>query len=91
MTLYQAASRVWNADCTLDVTGRPSVSLWRGLTRLRCAHAAELIEVLFRVETSVDRRNIVLDGGPRPPRREEVFGAANLATCTMSNFLFINK
>jgi len=32
-----------------------------------CAKAAEWIDILFRVETFGDSRNIVLDGGPHPP------------------------
>jgi len=48
----------------IDDPGRLFVCLPRGFTRLRCANTAELIEVLPRVETLGDTRNIVLDESP---------------------------
>jgi len=45
----------------IDDPGRLSVSLPRGFIQLRCANTAERIEVLLRVETLGDPRNIVLD------------------------------
>jgi len=40
----------------------------------RCAKAAERIDVLFRVETAGDPRNVMLDGDP--PRLRGRFDAA---------------
>jgi len=39
--------------------------------QLGCAKMAEQINILFGVETSGDAGNLVLDGGPHPPRRGE--------------------
>jgi len=46
-----------------------SISLSRGSTRLYCAKTAERIKIPFGLNTLRGLRNIVLDGGPDPPRR----------------------
>jgi len=47
-----------------------SVCLSRGLTRLLCEKTAELIKMLFGVNTLGGPRNIVLYMGPDSPHRE---------------------
>jgi len=42
----------------------PGVSVCQSVTRLRCAKTAERIQVLLRMETLGDPRNIILDGSP---------------------------
>jgi len=48
-----------------------SFCLSRGSTRLRCAKTAELINILFGVNTLGGTRNAVLDGGLDPTQRGE--------------------
>jgi len=46
-----------------------SVSL--SVTHVGCAKTAERIDVLFGLESPGDPRNILLHGGPHPPRQGE--------------------
>jgi len=49
---------------TVDI---PGICLSHGFRQLPCANTAEWVEVLLRVKTLGDPRNIVLDGGPAGP------------------------
>jgi len=47
----------------------------------RCAKMAEQIVVLFRVETLVDPRHVVLDRGPNRPTARGPVSEENVAYC----------